>query len=139
MVKPEKAVRRNTLYIAVFTLILSVLMQSVFLITGFWDLTVLWGNLYGAAVAIGNFFLMGLTVQRAVTKEEKEARNLVRVSQMARMFGMLLLVLAAVIIDKYADVFHLLSIVIPLLFPRAAVAFFPFFQRKAKGKEDAEE
>lgn len=136
--KPEKAVLQNTLYIAVVTLILSVLMQAVFLVAGFWNLTVLWGNLYGAAVAIGNFFLMGLTVQKAVMKEEKEARNMVRVSQMARLFGMLLMVLAAVIVDKYVDVFNLLAILIPLLFPRIAVAFYPLYQRKAKGKEDAE-
>lgn len=126
---------QNTLYIAVVTLIFSVLMQAIFLIVGFWNMTVLWGNLYGAVVAVGNFFLMGLTVQKAVMKEEKQAKNIMRLSQTARLFGMLLLVLAAVIIDKYVDVFDLLSLLIPLLFPRVAIMLYPLFRRKEEKNE----
>lgn len=137
-IKPEKVVLKNTVYIAAVTLILSVLMQAIFLIVGFWDITVLWGNLYGAVLAIGNFFLMGLTVQKAVTKEEKQAKTVMRLSQMGRLFGMLLLIVAAVVVDKsvkQVEIFNLLSLVIPLLFPRVAIMLYPVFRRKEEKSE----
>ena len=41
-----------TSYIALATLIMSALMEAVFLIIGRWDLHVLFGNLLGAGVGI---------------------------------------------------------------------------------------
>jgi len=77
MKKIDATVLKETGFIAAFTLILSLLMQSVFLIIGKWDYTVLLGNLLGYLAAVGNFFLLGLTVQSAVEKEEKEAKSLI--------------------------------------------------------------
>ena len=74
MIKPDKAVRDNTLYIAAATAVLGALMQAVFLIVGHWDLTLVWGNLLGWATGVANFYLLGLTVQTAVLKEEKQAK-----------------------------------------------------------------
>ena len=56
----EKAVRDTTLYVIAVTLILSALMQAVFLLTGYWDYRVLLGNLWGGGFAVFNFFLMGI-------------------------------------------------------------------------------
>ena len=58
MKKIDATVLRETRYIAVVTLILSVLMESVFLILGKWDVSVLLGNIWGALGAICNFLLM---------------------------------------------------------------------------------
>ena len=63
MIKLEKAVRRETGYIAIWVLILSALMQAVFLIFNKWDYTVLLGNLLSGSVSLLNFLLMGLTIQ----------------------------------------------------------------------------
>ena len=63
-----------TSYIALATLIMSALMEAVFLIIGRWDLPVLFGNLLGAGVGILNFFLMGLGLQKALDKDEKDAK-----------------------------------------------------------------
>ncbi len=71
--KIDATVRRETIYIAVWVGILSLLMEAVFLIIGKWDYTVLLGNLLSGAVAVGNFFLMGYTVQKAVDHEQKRA------------------------------------------------------------------
>ena len=73
--KIDKTVRRETLFVAVYTVILSALMEAVFLLIGKWDYTVLLGNLLGAGGAVLNFFLMGLTVQSAVMKDEKDAKT----------------------------------------------------------------
>ena len=38
-------------------------MQAAFLVSGFWDYTVLLGNLLSAAAAVLNFFLLGILHQ----------------------------------------------------------------------------
>ena len=62
----DPVVKRETLRISAGTLVLSTVMQLVFLIIKRWDTTVLFGNLLGAFTAVLNFFLMCLTVQRCV-------------------------------------------------------------------------
>ena len=62
------------------------LMQSVFLVAGIWDYKVLSGNILGYIAVVGNFFLMGLTVQKALTKDEKEAKQLIKLSQILRLY-----------------------------------------------------
>ena len=56
----DPAVKKQTGYIAVWVILLSLVMEAVFLLLRKWDLSVLFGNLGGAAAAIGNFFLMAL-------------------------------------------------------------------------------
>ena len=84
MKQVDKTVLKETKYIAAFVLIFSALTQAVFLIIGKWDYTVLLGNLLSGIAAILNFFLMGITVQAAVGKEDKQARNTMKMSQSLR-------------------------------------------------------
>ena len=122
MGKIDKVVLKETKYVALFTIILSVLMQSVFLIIGKWTLAHLLGNILGAFAAILNFFLMGVTIQNAVLKEEKGAKNLVKLSQSARLFMMFFIALLGYLIP----VFNLLTVIIPYLFPRIGVMIRAF-------------
>ena len=64
----ESAVKKETQFIALVVLICSVVMQAVYLVIGQWNYRVLLGNLLGAALATGNFFLMGLAIQKALGK-----------------------------------------------------------------------
>lgn len=116
---------KETAYIATFTVILSVLMQSVFLIIGKWNLTVLFGNLLGAFAAVLNFFLLGLTVQKAVTQDEKKSKLTMRLSQTSR----LLMLFAVAIVGYLVPVFNLIAVVIPYIFPRIAIALLPVFRK----------
>ena len=106
-------------------LVLSALLQAVFLIIGKWDLTVLLGNLMGATVSVLNFFLMGLSIQKALQKEEKEAKNTLKLSQTYR--TILLLIVA--ILGGVLDCFNLWAVLIPMLFPRTAIVFRPMFDK----------
>ena len=74
MKKIDPTVLKETGYIATMVMIFSLLLQSVFLIIGKWDYTVLLGNALGFVAAVGNFLLLGITVQNAVLKEEKDAK-----------------------------------------------------------------
>ncbi len=125
--KVDKTVIKETKYIASFVLILSVLMQAVFLMISKWDYTVLIGNLWGIIIAVGNFFVMGLFVQKAVTQDEKEARQTVRASQSLRMAGIFVLAAVGLIIFKQTPT--RVAIVIPLIFPRIAIMIRPLIDK----------
>ena len=129
-IKIDATVWRETLYIAAGVVILSALMESVFLIIGKWDITVLFGNLLGGFCAVLNFFLMGLTVQKALTKEEKEARDVIKLSHTLRM----LMQLAFAAIGFLIPIFSEIAMLLPLLFPRIAIIFRPLLDKK-RGNE----
>lgn len=115
--KVDPVVMKETKFIALVALILSVLMQAVFLIIGKWDYTVLLGNLYGAVIAVANFFFMGLTVQKCVSLEPEEAKKKMKLSQQLR----LLMLLVLCVIGAALDCFHTIAMLIPQFFPRIGV------------------
>ena len=127
MAKIDETVMRETRYIAGITIILSVIMEAVFLIIGKWDYTVLLGNIFGGAVAVVNFLLMGITVQKAVLKDEKEAATLMKLSQTLRNMMLLITCVVAIAVPFMNGV----AAVIPLFFPRIAISLIPLRDRKA--------
>lgn len=126
MKKLDRTVLKETAFIAAFTLIFSAIMQSVFLIIGKWDYTVLLGNLLGIVAAVGNFLLMGITVQNALGKEEKDAKNLMKFSQSMRLLLLFVFALAGYLIP----VFNTVAVIVPFLFPRIAVTIRGLFIKK---------
>lgn len=124
--KIDATVLKETRYITVWVLIFSVLMQAVFLVLGKWSYTVLLGNLLADAALIGNFFLMGITVQRALEKEEKDARATMKVSQLYR----LLLLAVVLAVGVALPVFDTWAVVIPIVFPRVAIVLRPIFGKR---------
>ena len=75
MTKPDNTIIKETKYIAIMIFIFSIIMELVFLILSKWDITVLFGNLLGALAMILNFYFMGIGVQKALGKDEKDARS----------------------------------------------------------------
>ena len=135
MNKTDPTVKRETAFIGSITLILSLFMQGVFLVLRQWDVTVLFGNLLGGAVAVLNFFLMGISVQKAVAKEEKDAANTMKLSQGLRM----LMLFAAAALGALLPVFNTAAVLIPLFFPRIAVFIRTFLIKKEKREGKADE
>ena len=126
MTKINDVVKKETKYIAYFVILFSVIMESVFLILQKWDYTVLLGNLLSGSAVVLNFLFMGISVQKALEKDEKDAKNAIRASQSLRTF--FLFVVAAV--GAAAPIFNIWSSLIPLLFPRIAISLRPLFNRK---------
>ena len=122
----DETVKKETAYIAVWVLIFSVLTQAVFLIIGKWDYTVLLGNLLSGSAAVLNFFLMGISLQKALGKEEKDARNTMKLSRTYRNLFLLVVTVLGVTLPW----FNLWTVLIPLLFPRIAIVFRPLFDHK---------
>ena len=126
MKKIDATVLKETVYIAAWVLIFSALMQSVFLVIGKWDYTVLLGNLLSGCAVVLNFFLMAQTVCKAVEREAGDAKNLMKLSQTYRF----LFLVAVVVLGATLSCFNLWATAIPLLFPRIAIAFRPLFDKK---------
>ena len=132
MSKLDPAVRKETGYIAFWVILLSILMESVFLVIGQWNWReVLIGNLGGAAAAVGSFFLLAVTVSKAVSSgKPDEAAKRVKASAGLRLIGMggiCALMIGLLHTNVYATV-------IPLLFPRIGLLFRPMIDKK-NGKQ----
>ena len=126
----DPAVKKETGYIAVWVLLLSLVMEAVFLLIRKWDLSVLFGNLGGAAAAVGNFCLMALiatrAVERAVAKgKPEEAAARVKATATFRLLGCALVCVILIAVFKT----NLYATVIPLLFPRIGIMFWPRFNQ----------
>ena len=125
MPKVSEAVRRETAWVAAWTVGLTLVMHLVFVIIGKWNLGVLLGSLLGCGTAVGCFFWLGLTVQKAVGKPEKKAKSIVQFSQMARLLvqgGALAAGFAVAWLNGWA-------VMIPLFFPQIAVRLRPLWKK----------
>lgn len=126
MKKIDPVVIKETKYIAYFVVILSVAMEAVFLMLKSWDYRVLLGNVLSGAAAVLNFLFMGITVQNAVSKDGKGAKSAIQASQSIRT----LFLFAVAAVGAIAPIFNTWASLIPLLFPRIAVAFRPLFDKR---------
>ncbi len=126
MKKIDAVVLKETKYIGLWMIIFSLLMQSVFLVIGKWHYSVLLGNLLSGVFGVLNFLLMGITVQKSLEKEEKEARSMIRVSQIYRNFMMIIVTIIGVV----TPFFNTVAVIVPIFFPRIAVAIRPLFVKK---------
>ena len=131
MKKIEPTIIKETLYILVCVVILSVLMEAVFLFIRRWDYTVLLGNLLTGYAVTLNFFLMGLGVQKALGKDEKEAKKIIRLSQVYRY----LILIVFLVIGVVFSCFNNWAVFVPVVFPRIAIAIRPLFNKK-KGVQE---
>ena len=126
MVKVDKTILEETKYITFVVAILSVLMNSVFLIFRKWDYTVFLGTLLSATVAVINFLLMGITIQKALQKDSSDAQKMMKASQSLRNFGMLVIIGIAVLLPY----FNTIAVIVPLFFPRIAIMLRPLLKKK---------
>ena len=129
----DPTVKKETLYIAVWVVVLSVLMQAVFCLLGKWEMSVLTGNLVGALAAVGNYLLLGITVAKAAAGPADRVAMRVRASMTGRLLGQAAVCALAVGL-LHTNVY---ATVIPLLFPRVGIAFRPMVDRKM-GKTETE-
>ena len=132
--KVDPTIKKETSYIALTVVVLSALMEAVFLIIGRWDYKVLLGNILGGGVGILNFFLMGLGLQSALDKDEKEAKNTVKFSHSMRY----VLIAAVIVLAFTVPVFNSVSTIASLLFPTLGVYAKAFKLRKSGEEEPSE-
>lgn len=121
----QPTVKKETKRVAVSTAIGVVLMWIVFAVLhGVMpekvplDYTVFLGGICGGFIAVLNFFLMGLTVQKvAAATDEDLARSKMKASYSQRMMLQMLWVVVAII----APCFQFVAGIAPLLFPGVGI------------------
>ncbi len=117
--------KKETKYIACASLVGLVIMLVVFLVLHQimpekvpFDYRVVLGGLVGSLVAVLNFYLMGLTVQKvASSPDEETGRRFMKASYSRRMMLQMVWVILAIALPC----FQFAAGIVPLLFPGAAV------------------
>ena len=97
--KPQKAVIQETRRIAVGTAILCAAMLLVFLVIGKMTGLVALGALIGYALAVGNFFVMVMDVQRLTEGIDPSAENAVKTAKAKMRLSYNRRMLAMVVLD----------------------------------------
>lgn len=123
--KVAPAVKKETLRVSVFTLVGVILMWIIFFILHMFmpeqvpfDYTVILGGIAGGIVAVLNFFLMGLTVQKVAASEtEDSARARMKASYTQRTLLQMLWVIVAIA----APCFQFVAGIAPLFFPSLGI------------------
>jgi len=116
--KPQQSIVKETKRIAVGTVIMLVVMLAVYAVLGKFTVGVLLGGLLGSAYAIFNFFMLGMTLQKAASMTDQQMAHMkVRSSYSTRMIGMLILAVVAFALPFVEGI----PCLIALLFPRATI------------------
>lgn len=135
IMKLDPVVKKESAFIAVSSLICAALVCGGFALFGAFDLSVLWGGILGWALAAGNFFLMSLDVQRAVScEDENQAKLKMRASYTWRMLAMLALVALSLLWDKI----HWGPVVAAVFYPRVMIMLRQIWQKFVTKETDAE-
>lgn len=156
--KIDPVVRKETSTIALGVFVLTLIMLAVFAFVKQLDYSVFIGALLGTAVAVANFFLMALSVQKSAEKmngaviprdektgEEGEAgeenenslspeANEAKKFMQASYTGRLILLVIFCIIAVNVPFIHTVAFLIPLLFPRLAVFAIQLIRNKKEEK-----
>ena len=130
----QPAVKKETKRIIKITIVGLILMWILFAVLHFampdkvpLDYTVFLGGIGGGAVAVLNFFLMGLAVQKAASaSDEGTARMKLKASYSQRFLIQILWVILAIV----APCFHFVAGIAPLLFPGTGIKIMGIFHNK---------
>ncbi|MCD7743761.1 MAG: hypothetical protein LUI13_00440 [Lachnospiraceae bacterium] len=131
--KVQPAVKKETRRVTIMTAAGIVVMWIVFAILhAVWpdmvpfDYTVILGGLAGGAIAVLNFFLMGLMVQSATEAADDEAAKAkVKASYSQRLLLQMLWVIAAIV----APCFQFAAGIVPLFLPSFGIKLTGFMKK----------
>ena len=129
----QPAVKKETKRVVKITAVGLILMWILFAVLHFamsdkvpLDYTVFLGGIGGGAVAVLNFFLMGLAVQKAAAaSDEGTARMKLKASYSQRFLMQILWVIVAIV----APCFHFVAGIAPLLFPGTGIKLVGIFHK----------
>ncbi|MDD7219656.1 MAG: hypothetical protein PUI16_06695 [Clostridia bacterium] len=130
----QPAVKKETKNVIVITGIGLIIMWIVFAVLHYFmpekvplDYTVFLGGIGGGVIAVMNFLLMGLAMQKAVAvQDEDAARARIKASYSQRTLIQMLWVIVAIV----APCFQFVAGIVPLLFPGTGIKIVGIFHNK---------
>ena len=124
-------VKKEAGYIAAGTILLSAIVQIVWAIVYTYDSSVFIGGLWGGTVAILNFVLMGIAVQKVANEtDQMSAKRRMQASYQFRMMLIIFTTVLAVIIPGV----NWMMAAISLFFPRLTILVMPLFRPDLRKK-----
>lgn len=130
----QPAIKSETKKVALSTAICVVLMWAVFYILHMmnpegvpFDYTVILGGIGGWFIAVLNFFLLGLTVQKVTNAQEDDAAKKMMKSSYSNRF---LLQVIWCIVAIAAPCFQFVAGILPLLFPSIGIKILGVMMKK---------
>lgn len=124
----DPSVRREIGYVTLGTLFLTAIEIGVFFLLGYYTSKVLFGAILSAVGGILNFFLLAVTVTRALSyspEEEAAAKGLLKLSRISRMLFLAAVLAVGVIL------FSPWSTLITVVFPRLIIGVRSVCVRRA--------
>ena len=117
--KIQPAVKKETGHIACWSGAGTILMIVAFPDAVPFDYKVVLGGVIGAAVSVGNFFIMGLTVQKIASGEQsdEQAYKSMKISYRCRSMAQLLWIVLAMVLPFV----NAAAGIIPLFFPSLSI------------------
>ena len=126
----RKYVLKQTFTVAAGQLVCVAVMIGIFALLGYFDYTVVLGGLAGALVAVLNFLFMAIGVSLAADKAQEQnvkgGKSLVTGSYLLRIVLMFVVLFAC----AKSGHFHVVALVLPLVFVRPILTVAEFFQKK---------
>ena len=126
----RKEVLRQTLVLLLGLVICSAVTVGIFALLGYYDYTVLLGVTAGSLVAAGNFLFMAIGLSLAADKAQdqnvKGGKAMVTGSYTVRLIAMFVVLFAC----AKSGHFHVLALVLPLVFTRPIFTVAEFFLKK---------
>lgn len=138
----QPATKLETKHVTVYTSIGLVLMWLCFFLYDVvfkdhvLDYTVFLGGIGGGIVAVANFFLMAITVQKvATTEDDKDARSIMQASYKRRMLMQVLWIVIVLLVPC----FQWVAGVLPLMFPSAGIKVKGILDLKKYQRQEVEQ
>lgn len=137
--KPQKTLLRETGRVALGVAALTAIMLLIYAALGRFSARALGGGLYTAALAVANFFAMGLTIQSITDKvgekvrTDEEIESLTRqmdarmsATRRARQLALIALVIVGITVFR----FDALATILPIMFPGIAITLTQFLKKR---------
>ncbi len=116
--KLDPVVKKENLYMILGSAVCTAIVQLVFWAVNLYDITVLFGGLWGFFITILNFFIMTVAVQKAMEAgDEQQAKMKLQASYTGRM----LLLVALMIVGIVVPFMHWAPVLISVFFPRVVI------------------
>ena len=123
---------RKTLVLLVGQIFCVAAVCGVFALLGRFDRTVVFGGVIGAAMAVGNFFLMAVAADRAadqaVEQDVKGGKATIKLSYTVRTIAIFVVLFAL----AKSGLCHVVAVVLPLAFVRPILMVSEFFRKEKK-------
>lgn len=136
--KIDATIKKETLSIGLGVICLSLIMEAVYLLVGYWHVYILLANFIGATVSVVNFLLMGISVQKAMNEEASDAKIRMKVSQNMRSLLVFVIICAAAslttfgIVPERYTIAYIIALLLPILFNRIVILVKSLMMNKAE-------